>query len=120
MTDKVVVLSTCGSSEEAARIARTLVEERLAACVNITSPLRSLYRWEGEVCDEEEVLLVVKTSRTLFDRVRRAIEKLHSYQVPEVVCLPMIDASPNYLNWLTASVQGDSEPPPRRTTRKKK
>lgn len=120
MTDKVVVLSTCGSSQEATRIARTLVEQRLAACVNVTSPIRSLYRWEGRVCDEEEFLLVVKTSRMLFDRVRRTIEKLHSYQVPEVVCLPMIDASPNYLNWLTASVQGDAEAPARRVKRKKK
>lgn len=120
MTDKVVVLSTCGSSQEAARIARTLVEQRLAACVNVTSPVRSVYRWEGRVCDEDEVLLVVKTSRSLFDRVRRAIEKLHSYQVPEVVCLPMIDAAPNYLNWLTASVEGDAEAPARRTPRKKK
>ena len=120
MTDKVVVLSTCGSSQEALRIARSLVEERLAACVNVTSPVRSVYRWQGRDCDEEEFLLVVKTSRMLFDRVRRAIEKLHSYHVPEVVCLPMIDASPNYLNWLTASLQTESEAPARRVKRKKK
>jgi len=120
MTDKVVVLSTCGSSQEAAGIARALVEQRLAACVNVTSPVRSVYRWQGRVCDEDEVLLVIKTSRMLFDRVRRAIEKLHSYQVPEVVCLPMIDASPNYLNWLTASVRAEGEAPARRASRKKK
>ena len=120
MTDKVVVLSTCGSSQEALRIARSLVEERLAACVNVTSPVRSVYRWQGRICDEEEFLLVVKTSRVLFDRVRRAIEKLHSYHVPEVVCLPMVDASPNYLNWLTSSLQAETEASARRVKRKKK
>lgn len=120
MTDKIVVLSTCGSSQEAARIARALVEQRLAACVNVIGSVRSVYRWEGRVCDEDEVLLVIKTSRLLFDRVRRAIEKLHSYQVPEVICLPLIDASPNYLNWLGAAVQGEGEAQARRPPRKKK
>ena len=120
MTDKVVVFVTCGSAEEAERIAHGLVEERLAACVNISGSIRSVYRWKGKLCDELEVLLVIKTSRELFDRVRRAVEKLHSYQVPEVVCLPMIDASPNYLNWLTASLQGETETRPRRPSRKKR
>ena len=120
MTDKVVVLSTCGSLQEASRIARALVEQRLAACVNVTGPIRSVYRWEGRVCDEDEVLLVVKTSRSLFDPVRRAIEKLHGYQVPEVICLPVIDASPNYLNWLSAAVEGEAEAPARRGSRRKK
>lgn len=108
MTDKVVVFVTCGSAEEAKRIARALVEERLAACVNISSPIRSLYRWEGQVCDDQEVLLVIKTARALFDRVRRAVEKRHSYQVPEVICLPVIDGAPNYLNWLSAAVSPDT------------
>lgn len=110
MTDKVVVFVTCGSAEEAEKIARALVEERLAACVNISAPIRSLYRWEGKLCDDKEVLLVIKTARALFDRVRRAVEKLHSYQVPEVICLPVIDGAPNYLNWLSAAVGGDAAP----------
>ena len=112
MTDKIVVLVTCGSGEEAGRIAQALVQERLAACVNITSPIRSIYRWHGEVCDEPEVLLIIKTVRGLFDAVRRAVEKLHSYQVPEVVCLPIIDGAPNYLNWLGAAVADEAEPIP--------
>ena len=112
MTDKVVVLVTCGSAEEAARIARALVEERLAACVNLSSPIRSIYRWEGKLCDEAEVLLVIKTARALFDRVRRTVEKLHSYQVPEVLCLPVIDAAPNYLNWLSGEVVAEGGPGP--------
>ena len=110
MTDKVVVRVTCGSGEEAAHIARELVGERLAACVNIGSPIRSIYRWQGKIADDEEVLLVIKTTRALFDAVRRTVERLHSYQVPEVICLPIIDGSPNYLNWLGAAVAGEAEP----------
>ncbi len=110
MTDKIVVLVTCSSGDEAAHIARELVGERLAACVNITSPIRSIYRWQGKVSDDQEVLLVIKTARTLFDQVRRTVEKLHSYQVPEVICLPIIDGAPNYLNWLGAAVSGEAEP----------
>ena len=108
MTDKVVVLTTCSSAEEAGRIAQALVEKRLAGCVNVVSSIRSVYRWEGRVNDEPEVLLVIKTSRTLFDQVRRTVEKLHSYQVPEVICLPVIDGAPNYLNWLSTAVSGET------------
>lgn len=117
MTDKVVVLVTCGNEEEAAKIARALVEEQLAACVNIAQPVRSIYRWQGKLTDDQEVLLVIKTTRPLFDRVRRAVEKLHSYQVPEVVCLPVIDGAPNYLEWVTSSVK--QEPVPLATRRRK-
>ena len=119
MTDKVVVFVTCGSASEAGRIARALVEERLAACVSISSPLRSVYRWGGKLCDDREVLLVIKTSRDLFDRVRRAVEKLHSYQVPEVICLPVIDAAPNYLEWWSGELGGAAAPvtAPRKTRR---
>ena len=73
MTDKVVVLVTCGSNEEAERIARALVEARLTACVNIFGPVRSIYRWEGKLNDDQEVLLLIKTSRSLFDQVRHAV-----------------------------------------------
>lgn len=123
MTDKVVIFVTCSSAEEAGRIARALVQQRLAACVNISNPIRSLYRWEGRVRDDPEVLLVIKTARGLFDRVRRAVEKMHSYQVPEVICLPVIDAAPNYLNWLTSSVAPEAGPAktkPRPARKKKK
>ncbi len=112
MTDKVVVLVTCGSNEEAERIARALVEARLAACVNILGPVRSIYRWEGKLNDDQEVLLLIKTSRALFDQVRHTVEKAHSYEVPEVICLPIIDGAPNYLNWLTDSVSEPPQPAP--------
>lgn len=118
MTDKVIVFVTCANAEEGAKIARALVTQRLAACVNISSPIRSIYRWQGKLSDDQEVLLVIKTARPLFDRVRRLVEKLHSYQVPEVVCLPIIDAAPNYLNWLTSSVRAETAPTSRAEKRK--
>jgi len=118
MTDKVVVFVTCGSAAEGRKIAQALVKQRLAACVNISSPIRSIYRWEGKLADDREVMLVIKTARPLFDRVRRLVEKLHSYQVPEVVCLPIIDAAPNYLNWLTSAVGAEATPVPLAEKRK--
>jgi periplasmic divalent cation tolerance protein len=100
MTDKIVVLTNCGSADEAARIARSLVEKRLAACVNITPAVRSFYRWKGVIEDEQESLLVIKSSRALFDELRAEIEKLHSYEVPEVIAVPIVDGSEGYLEWL--------------------
>jgi periplasmic divalent cation tolerance protein len=100
MTDKIVVFSTCGSAEEAERLARRLLEEHVAVCVNIISPVRSFYRWKGAVEDSTEWLLAIKTSRELFDRVRAALESAHSYELPEVLALPIVEGSPNYLAWM--------------------
>src|SRR5262245_44139582 len=105
MTDKIVVLSTCGSEDEAHRIARLLVEQEVAACVNVVPGVRSYYRWQGAVESAGEWLLVVKSSRALFERLRATLEKAHSYEVPEVVALPVIEGAPNYLNWIEASLQ---------------
>jgi periplasmic divalent cation tolerance protein len=100
MTDKIVVLTNCGSADEAERIARSLVEKRLAACVNVMPTVRSFYRWKGVIEDEQESLLVIKSSRALFDELRAEIEKLHSYEVPEVIAVPIVDGSEGYLEWL--------------------
>jgi periplasmic divalent cation tolerance protein len=100
MTDKIVVLSTCGSPEEGQRLAHALVEKRVAACVNIIPGMRSVYRWKDVVEEEEEVLLVIKTSRALLAELRTEIERLHSYEVPEVIALPVVDGSEGYLAWL--------------------
>ncbi len=100
MTDKIVVLSTASSSEEAEKIARNLVDTRLAACVNVVPGMRSFYRWKGSIEDAAEWLLVIKSSRERFDALRTALEKLHSYEVPEVIALSVIDGSQNYLNWM--------------------
>ncbi len=100
MPEAIVVLVTCGSEEEAVRIARALVEERLAACANLISPIRSIYRWEGKVCDEKEWLLVIKTMRERFEELDKRVKALHSYSTPEVIALPIIDGSAAYLKWL--------------------
>jgi periplasmic divalent cation tolerance protein len=104
MTDKIIVFSTCGSAEEAGRIARALVEKKVAACVNILTGMRSVYRWKGAVEDAEESLLVIKTTRDLFGRVRDEIRALHSYEVPEVIALPVVDGLDAYLSWIGDSV----------------
>jgi periplasmic divalent cation tolerance protein len=100
MTDKIVVLSTCGSSDEAQRLARALVEKRLAACVNIIPGVRSVYHWKDAIEEEEEVLLVIKTSRLLLEDLRSEIERLHSYEVPEVIAMQVVDGSERYMAWL--------------------
>jgi periplasmic divalent cation tolerance protein len=100
MTDKIVVLSTCASVKEATRIATELVEKRLAACVNLVSGVRSVYRWKNKIEKSQEVLLVIKTSRALFENVRSQIEKLHSYELPEVIALPLVDGAEQYLEWI--------------------
>jgi len=100
MTDKIVVLSTCGSLEEAQRLARALVEKRLAACVNVLPVVRSFYHWKDAIEEEEEVLLVIKTSRLLLDDLRVEIERLHSYEVPEVIAMQVVGGSERYLAWL--------------------
>ncbi len=100
MTDKIVVLSTCASEEEAGRIARALVEKRLAACVNVLAGVRSVYRWKNAIEDGQEVLLVIKSSRGHFEELRAEIAKLHSYEVPEIVALPIVDGAETYLEWM--------------------
>lgn len=108
MTENIVVLSTCANEADAARLAQLLVEEKLAACVSVVPAVRSFYRWKGAVESSAECLLVIKSSRALFGVLREAVEKAHSYEVPEVVALPVVDGAPNYLNWLQSSLRGGS------------
>ena len=106
MTDRIVVLVTCGSRKEARKIARALVEKRLAACVNeMGAPLRSAYRWKGKVETAEEFLLVIKTTQKRFPALREAVRKLHSYEVPEIIALPIVKGSRAYLDWIAESVK---------------
>ncbi len=101
-----LILTTAGSEAEASGIARTLVERRLAACVNVIPRVQSTHRWKGEVRTEAEWLLVVKTSRDRFEAVREAIRSLHSYEVPEIVMLPVEAGDAEYLAWIDESVRG--------------
>jgi len=107
MTDKIVVLCTCATADEAERLARELVGARLAACVSIVPGLRSFYRWQGKLEDAAEHLLLIKSSRERFAELRAAIERLHSYDVPEVVALPIVDGAPNYLEWLQKNLENE-------------
>lgn len=100
MSDFRVVLITASATDEAERIARALVDERLAACVNIIPSVRSIYRWKGKVESEDEVLLVAKSSHRLFDRLSARIVELHSYDVPEIVALDPAEMSPAYRAFL--------------------
>lgn len=99
-----IVLTTAGSHDEAQRIAHTLVERRLAACVNLIPGLTSIYRWQGAVESQSEVLLLIKTSRQLLPALEAALHELHSYQVPEFVVLSVESGSAAYLDWLAASL----------------
>jgi len=105
MTDKCIVLSTCGSQEEANKIAHHLVENRLAACVNVIPHISSIYRWEGKVESAQEWLLLVKTTAEKFAKVRDAIRSLHSYELPECIAIPIEDGSTPYLQWIENSVK---------------
>ena len=100
MTDKIFLQTTCATLEEAERIARHLVDRRLAACASISAPVRSIYRWRGAVEDAQEYVLTVKTRRDLFERVAAAIRTVHSYETPELIALPVVAGSAEYLEWM--------------------
>jgi len=102
-TDFAVILVTAGSSDEAERIAVSLVDERLAACVNIVAPVRSIYRWQGKVQRDEEHLLIIKAKQATFAQIQERVRELHSYDTPEVIALPITAGSRKYLDWLEAS-----------------
>jgi periplasmic divalent cation tolerance protein len=98
-----VILTTTGTEEQALSIARVLVSERLAACVNIVGPIRSVYRWRDAIEDDREYLLLVKTRATLYMKVERRVRELHTYEVPEVLAVTADRGSPPYIQWLLAS-----------------
>jgi len=110
VTDNVVIMVTASSRRECRKIARHLVEEKLAACVNITQAIESVYRWEGKLADEKEFVMLIKSKRELFPEIKAAIAKLHSYHTPEIICLPIIDGSRNYLQWIADSVKAAGPP----------
>ncbi len=98
--DDIVVLITASDEEEASKIAGAIVEEKLAGCVNIIKDIRSIYSWQGKIEDEKEVLMVAKTQKLLFDSLMKRVKELHSYTVPEIIALPIIQGSEDYLKWL--------------------
>jgi periplasmic divalent cation tolerance protein len=105
MTNKRLVLTTTESMSQARRIADALIEHKLAACVNIVPHVQSIYRWKGKAEEAEEWLLWIKTTSEAFERVRDLIRELHSYELPECLCLAVEDGSPDYLRWIEESVE---------------
>jgi periplasmic divalent cation tolerance protein len=105
-SEALIVLTTFGDREKAVAVAHTLVEEQLAACVNLLGEVRSIYRWKGEISDDPEVLCLVKTTRAGFEKLRTRLVELHPYEVPELLAVPVESAHPPYLEWLLGSVAG--------------
>jgi periplasmic divalent cation tolerance protein len=105
MTDKIVVLTTCSSEKQATRLARHLVEHHFVACVNILPQARSIYRWpdksgKDKIETAAEYVLLIKSRRDRFAAVRAAIEKLHTYEVPEIIAVPVVEGAAAYLDWM--------------------
>ena len=110
MTDKIIILTTCDSEEQAKSIAHGLVEKRLAACVNIAPGVQSVYRWKGAIEEAKEFLLIIKSRRDLLDRLRSALQNMHSYDVPEIIAFAIVDGSEQYLDWMDRELPELSEP----------
>lgn len=108
-TEAIVVFMTAASGEEAARLADLLVESRLAACVQILPEMESVYRWQGQIERQKEILLIAKTTSSKFERLEREVREVHSYDTPEIVAVPLTAGSGPYLQWLKACVDSDNE-----------
>lgn len=105
----IVVIMTTSNKEEAAKIVRSLLKERLIACANIVGPVSSLFWWQGKIDEENEFLVFMKSHKSLFERLSERVTEIHSYEVPEIIALPIIEGSPPYLKWLKTSLQLVSE-----------
>ena len=105
MTGEMIVLVTC-SAAEADSLASTLVEEKLAACVNAVPSITSTYRWKGEVCKDSETLLIIKSHAAFWNRLEARIKSLHTYEVPEMLCLPVENGHKPYMLWLNSQLEG--------------
>lgn len=104
VTDKIVVFTTCNSQEQAAQIARHLVEQRLAACATVLPGAQSFYRWKDNIENAPEAVIMIKSRRDVFDKLREAIGQLHSDEIPEVIALPVVDGSDAYLRWIDREI----------------
>lgn len=104
-SEPVIAFSTIDDEKEAAKIAKALVEAHLAACVNIVPQMRSIYEWKEEICDEAEVLLIIKTQQNRIEELKAILEELHPYEVPELIVLPVVDGLPVYLSWLITNTK---------------
>ena len=106
MTDKIIVFVTCDSKQQADEIAQALINEKLAACVNVVPAISSCYIWEGKLTWSDELLMLIKTTRGRFEQLRNRVIALHSYDLPEIVAVSIEDANQKYLDWIDTSVGG--------------
>lgn len=107
MSEYVQVITAVADKEEAQQIARALVERSLAACVQIIGPISSVYRWQGEIEESEEWLCLIKSTRARYAQIEETIQALHSYETPEILAVPVVAGSTDYLRWLNASVASE-------------
>lgn len=98
--DIVVIYCTVPDKKIAKNITKVLMKHKLAACVSMVENVRSVFSWDGEVCEEKEVLMMIKTRRANYGKIKLVIEEMHSYTVPEIIALPVVDCSEDYLKWL--------------------
>ncbi|MDQ2922127.1 MAG: divalent-cation tolerance protein CutA [Acidobacteriota bacterium] len=110
-SEAIVVFVTTANSEEAAQLAEMLVGQRLAACVQILPEMESVYRWQGKIERQKEVLVIAKTTKSKFEELEAKVRAIHSYETPEIIALPLTAGSPPYLEWLNSSVNADEEGP---------
>ncbi len=108
MSEALVVLTTVEKQEDGVRLARLLLERKLAACAQVLAPMISIYRWRGEVEQSGEVLLLIKTTRAVYQELEEAIKQNHPYETPEVIALPVETGSNDYLSWLDSSIKFDA------------
>jgi periplasmic divalent cation tolerance protein len=108
MSDALVVLTAVEKQEDGARLARLLIERRLAACVQVLAPMISIYRWRGKIEQSNEVLLLIKTARAVYPELEDAIKQNHPYETPEIIALPVESGSNDYLSWLGSSIKFDA------------
>jgi len=110
-SEYIVVLITAPSTQVGEQVAKTLLEHKLAACVNLLSPIRSFYTWEGQTCDDQEVLLIVKSRAELFaDQLVPTVQAIHPYELPEIIALPIVMGSQRYLSWINESTASNAHP----------
>ncbi len=109
MTDKILIFSSCATAEEAEKIARSLVEKRLAACVKMIPGARSFYRWKGEIEDATEFVLLIKSRRDLFGKLKIELGANHSYEVPEILALPVVEGASEYIDWIDKELTDTSQ-----------
>lgn len=106
MFEPIVILVTASNKTEAEKIAKALLEQKLIACSNLVDGVRSLFWWEGKIEDQQEVMMILKSERSLFSKVEAVIKSLHSYQVPEIISMPVVESHQGYLEWMQSWLKG--------------